>query len=64
MQGGELAALQEVSERYRTGGLTKKQAFDLRQEIKRCCKGAMQTGQSELIAELDAKAAEAVKFYR
>ncbi len=63
-QGGELAALQNINERYKKGELTKKQAHDLRELVKECCKLKLQTCHSVLIIELDKKVKEAVRYYR
>lgn len=62
-KGGELEALKEIAEAQRQGLLTKKQAFDLRDEIKKACKSKLLTSASDIIAELDTKVKQAVKFY-
>jgi len=62
-KGGELEALREITEAQRQGLLTKKQAFDLRDEIKKACKNELLTSTSDVIVELDTKVKQAVKFY-
>jgi hypothetical protein len=64
-QGGEISVISQIAEAQKTGILSKKQAFDLRQEITEACKvkdGL--TVKNEAILELDKKVFEAVKFYR
>jgi len=63
-KGGELEFLKEVNEAQKKGMLTKKQAFDLRELVKGACKKELLTSQSDVIAELDKKVKEAVRFYR
>jgi hypothetical protein len=64
-QGGELNLISQVQEAYRSGKLSKKQAFDIKQAITAACKikdGI--TAQNEAIMELDKKVIEAVQYYR
>lgn len=63
-QGGELAFIQNINERYKKGELTKKQAHDLREQVKKSCTHSLQTYQSDLVQELEQKVAEAVRYYR
>lgn len=63
--GGEVAMMEQIAEAQRQGKLTKKQAIDLREDIKNTCKErASLTTPSEAITELDKKIAEAIRFYR
>lgn len=63
--GGEVAMMEQIAEAQRQGKLTKKQALDLREDIKNTCKErASLTTPSEAITELDKKIAEAIRFYR
>lgn len=64
-QGGELSVITQIAEAQKTGILSKKQAFDLKQAITDACK--VKEGLSvknEAILELDKKVTEAAKFYR
>jgi hypothetical protein len=63
--GGQNQMIEQVSEAQKTGKLTKKQAFDIRNAIKDACsvKDGFAT-KSELIEELDKKIFEAVRSYR
>jgi hypothetical protein len=65
MQGGELAMIEKINEAYKTGQISKKTAFDVRQAITEACtiKGGI-TAKNEAIIELDKKVRDAVKFYR
>ena len=63
--GGILAMYEQINEAQKSGELTKKQAYDLRQAVKESSqirKGL--TIPNESIKELDKKINEAVKFYR
>lgn len=65
MQGGELNFISRIQEAYKSGKLSKKQAFDMRREVITACKikdGI--TVKNDAISELDKKVNEAVKFYR
>ena len=65
MQGGELNVITQIKEAQKTGQLTKKQAFDMRQAVKVACdtkKGL--TVPNEAILELDKKVKEAAFCYR
>lgn len=64
LQGGELAMIDQINEARKRGDLTKKQAFDLRNEIKQACKTDFFTIQSDVITELNQKVNEAAKLYR
>ena len=57
--------IEQISEAQKTGKLTKKQAFDIRNAIKDACsvKDGFAT-KSELMEELDKKIFEAVRSYR
>lgn len=65
MQGGELNFISQIQEAYKSGKLSKKQAFDMRRAVMSACKirGGITT-QNEAIMELDKKIVEAVKYYR
>ena len=62
-RGGELKTLDEINQAKLLGQLTRKQAFDLKQQIKTLCKDKLLTGQSSLINELDAKIKQSYNFY-
>jgi hypothetical protein len=63
--GGESAILNQIHEAYKSGKLTKKAAFDMKQAITAACMEKVGiTAQNECILELDKKVIEAVKFYR
>ncbi|HEV7329649.1 MAG TPA: phage/plasmid replication protein [Flavisolibacter sp.] len=64
MQGGKLAALQNIKERQLRKELTKKQAHDLKELIELSTKLKLQTKESDLIIEFDGKMREAVKYFR
>lgn len=65
MAGGELNFISQMQEAKRTGVLTKKQAFDLKQAVIHACKERSGiTDRNDCILELDKKVKEAVKFYR
>jgi hypothetical protein len=64
-QGGELSFSSQIAENQKTGVLSKKQAFDLKQAVMEA--GKVKEGltvKNEAILELDKKIKEAVKFYR
>ena len=63
-QGGELEFYKKIAEAQAKGDLTKKQAFDLRNLIKKTGKSEIFTCESEVITELDKKIKEAVIYYR
>ena len=57
--------MNQITEAQQQGKLNRKQAFDLRQAIKKAC--AVKDGlvvENEAIAELSKKVVEAVRFYR
>ena len=62
-RGGELQVINEIKEAYKKGELTKKQSFDLRQQVEDACKAETLTAASEVIHELDTKVKEAARFY-
>jgi hypothetical protein len=64
-QGGQLATIAQINEAYKTGQISKKAAFDMRQAITEACtvKDGI-TAKNEAIMELDKKVNEAVKYYR
>lgn len=59
-QGGENAALNNISERQKLGQLTKEQARRLRIEIKNCSHNQLISKESELMKELDKNVFDAV----
>lgn len=63
-QGGILKVLEEVEEAQKKGKLTRKQAFDLRNEYREASQATLLTSKSELIAELDTKINSAIRHYR
>jgi hypothetical protein len=64
-QGGELIFLSQIQEAQKSGKLSRKQAYDIRQAVIAACKNKDGiTAQNEAIIELDKKVAEAVKHYR
>jgi hypothetical protein len=64
-QGGELSVISQIAEAQKTGVLSKKQAFDLKQAIMEACKAKEGlTVRNDAILELDKKIMEAVKYYR
>jgi hypothetical protein len=65
MQGGELNFISQINEAQKSGQLSRKQAFDMRQAVTAACKTKDGiTAKNEAITELDKKIVEAVKFYR
>lgn len=62
--GGKFAAIQNISERYKTGKLTKKQAHDLKELVRQSTGLKMQTKNSDFVIELDSKMKQAVKYFR
>ena len=64
MQGGKLAAFENIKERQTKKDLSKKQAYDLKELINQSLNLKLQTKQSDLIIELDSKMKEAVKYFR
>ncbi len=67
--GGQMAVIDQITEAQRlgkdNGGITRKQAYDLKQAINEACKlNAATTIQSDAIIELDRKVKEAGRFYR
>lgn len=64
MQGGKLAAFENIKERQTKKELTKKQAHDLKELINQSLNQKLQTKESDLIIELDSKMKEAVKYFR
>ena len=64
MQGGKLAAFENIKERQTKKELTKKQAHDLKELIEQSLRMKLQTKESDLIIELDSKMKEAVKYFR
>lgn len=63
LEGGVTQALENIKERYKRGELTKKQHHDLKVLYEQCSKMSLQTRDSELIAELDRKIDEKMKFF-
>lgn len=63
MNGGELEAIKEINEAFKTGQITKKQSFDLKSQIKQACSSELYTCKSDVISELDKKIKESVRFY-
>jgi hypothetical protein len=67
--GGQMAVLDQIAEAQRlgkeNGGITRKQAYDLKQAINEACKlNAGITMENDAIIELDRKVKEAGRFYR
>jgi len=62
-KGGEVEALKEISEAKKRGELSKKQAHDLREQIKEACKCDLLTCKSDVITELDRKIKQSVRSY-
>lgn len=65
-RGGQVAILKEIDEGYKSGRLSKKQAFDLRGAINRVCqidKESLIT-KSEAVEELSKKVEQAARYYR
>ena len=63
--GGETQMLSQISDAYKRGELSKKQAFDLRRAVADATK--IKDGivtQNECICELDKKVVDAIKFFR
>lgn len=65
-RGGQVAILKEIDEGYKSGRLSKKQAFDLRGAINRVCQINKESiiTKSEEIEELNKKVEQAARFYR
>ena len=63
-QGGETAALLQIQERQKKGELTKKQALDLRNAYKESNEYSVVTKDNELIAELNQKVKDSLRYYR
>ncbi len=62
--GGAMKLLKAISEAQKTGRLTSKQAYDLRQEIQRACSmGNSLTVESEAVKELNRKMKEAKRYF-
>ena len=61
-RGGELQVINEIREAYKRGDLTKKQSYDLRQQVDEACKCEPFTSSSDVILELDKKVKEAARF--
>jgi len=64
-RGGELAMISEISEAYKKGELSRRQADEIKRATREACKlkeGI--TTQSDVIKELDQKVDEACRFYR
>ena len=64
LEGGEVEFLKKIKEQQQLGRLTRKQAYNLRQKIKKVCQEDSLTIENEAIKELDEKIKEAVRFYR
>ena len=64
LEGGEVEFLKKIKEQQQLGHITRKQAYNLRQKIKKVCQEDSLTIENEAIKELDKKIKEAVKFYR
>ena len=63
--GGELAMAAQIKEAYKSGKLSKKAAFDIRQAVVDACKERSGlTVKNDCIIELDKKVRDAIKFYR
>lgn len=63
--GGEAELLEQIKEMQQRGDITKKQAFDMRKNVKEACLSGMSLSvQSDVIAELDRKVTEAATYYR
>lgn len=62
-RGGELKVINEIREAYKRGELSKKQAYDLRQQVEEACKSDILTSSSDVIQELDKKVKETARFY-
>ncbi|MCX6252778.1 MAG: hypothetical protein NTX61_18740 [Bacteroidetes bacterium] len=62
-RGGELQVTNEIKEAYKRGELSKKQAYDLRQQVEEACRSKALTSSSDVIQELDKKVKEAARFY-
>ena len=63
--GGEVAYLEHIAELQQCGEITAKQAHDIRKAVRKACDvGGEIVVKSEVIAELDKKVAEAVRYYR
>jgi hypothetical protein len=64
LQGGELEAITNLNEAFKKGEITKKQKYDMIQNIKKATSNQLYTKQSDEILELDNKVKESVKYYR
>lgn len=65
LQGGELNLMSQINEAYRSGKLSKKAAFDIRQAVQAASSEKHGiTAKNDCILELDKKVVEAVKFCR
>lgn len=65
VMGGQTSFLSQIKEHQMKGGLTKKQAFDLRKMIKDACQADGElVVPNDAIQELDKKIIEAVRYYR
>jgi hypothetical protein len=62
-RGGELTVINEIREAYKKGELTKKQAYDLREQVEEACRADQLTTTSDVIQELDKKVKEAARYY-
>ena len=63
-RGGLLNVLSEIKEAQKKKELTPKQALDLRAVYSEACQNELLTSKSEVIAELDSKMKESIRFYR
>ncbi|MFH0895571.1 MAG: phage/plasmid replication protein [Bacteroidota bacterium] len=63
-KGGQLEALREIEEAAKRGDISKKQKYDLKEQIETVCKSELLTSTSDVIEELNKKVKEAVKYYR
>lgn len=64
-QGGQIQFLEQINEKRARGDLSDKQAYDLREAVKKAYKTSEgMTAPSDVIEELDRKVSEAVRFYR
>lgn len=59
--GGKIAMLNSFDEQYKLGNLTKKQAHDLKNEIKNCTQNKLLISESELVKELDISIKETIE---
>lgn len=64
-RGGELAVLDQITEAYKRGDLTRRQADELKRATRETCKERVNFIEAnEAIKELDKKVKEATRFYR